>query len=167
MQKLDFDPAKSEHEFKSNYRLHDLAELTGKDLLVQWNIRFKSFGEDRRHEKIWEQGQDKPDLIINYNGKSALLDWKGKHSKGWVVNQRAIKSYEEWQKELNMPVIICFFAFDDMNMVKDRRFAIVNVHKYIESKNKQWDKNKTVEFIADLPVFNKKNLLDLIFTTTS
>ena len=38
MKGLDFRPAKSKEEFRGNYKLHDLAERTGKNLLVQWGL---------------------------------------------------------------------------------------------------------------------------------
>lgn len=163
MEELDFQPAKSTKDFRENYKLHDFAERTGKDLLVQWGIRFKKFGDDKRFEKLWEKGEDKPDLVITYNNKFGLLDWKGKHSTKWIVNTRAVKAYERWQHKFNVPVIICFISFDEQNCIKDRRFTIINYHKYVYNKHKQWDKNKTVEYKIDLPVFNKENLLKYVF----
>ena len=164
MKELDFHPAKSKEEFRSNYKLHDLAERAGKNLLVQWAIDFKMFGEDKRYEKLWEKGEDKPDVIINYKGKQALLDWKGKHSKTFLVNTRAIKSYERWQIKFNIPVIIAFIVFDENNNLIDRRFAFLPVHEFVESEKTQWDKNKTVEFKEDLPKFTKENLIKYLLT---
>jgi len=164
MKELDFHPAKSKEEFRSNYKLHDLAERAGKNLLVQWAIDFKMFGEDKRYEKLWEKGEDKPDVIINYKGKQALLDWKGKHSKTFLVNTRAIKSYERWQIKFNIPVIIAFVIFDENNYLIDRRFAFLPVHEFVESEKTQWDKNKTVEFKEDLPKFTKENLIKYLLT---
>ena len=164
MEELDFKPAKTKNDFRSNYKLHDLAESVGKNLLVQWNIKFRNFGEDRRFESTWEKGEDKPDAVITYNGKSVLVDWKGKHSGNWIVNERAVKSYERWKEKLNLPVLICFFEFNESNSVIDRRFAILETHEYSENKKKQWDKNKTVEFGGELPVFNKLNLIKEVFS---
>ncbi len=161
MKKLDFNPAKSTKNFRDNYKLHDQAEDIGLSLLVQWGFRFERFGQDKRYEKLWEKGEDKPDMIIKYNGKSVLLDWKGKKSRGWLVNERAVKSYESWERKLDVKAAICFFAFDENRNLKDRRFAIVGEHKYVVSESKQWDKNKTVEFVDKLPVFNKENLIKL------
>lgn len=162
MKKLDFRPAKSKEEFRSNYKLHDLAERAGKNLLVQWGIEFKEFGEDKRYEKLWEKGEDKPDVIIDYKGKRALLDWKGKHTKIFLANSRAIKSYEQWREKLILPIIIAFLVFDEQNNLIDRRFAFLPNHKYEESKRKQWDKNSTVEFNEELPKFTKENLIRFI-----
>lgn len=159
MKKLDFRPAKSKEAFRGNYKLHDLAETTGKNLLVQWGFNFKNFGQDRRYEKLWEKGEDTPDAIISYRGKTALLDWKGKHKPGWMVNYRAVKSYEKKQADLKLKTIICFFVFDEKEFVIERRFAIVGKNNYAVSKNKQWDKNTTVEFNEDIPKFTKENLL--------
>jgi hypothetical protein len=164
MKALNFRPAKSKDEFRSNYKLHDLAERAGKNLLVQWGIDFKIFGEDRRYEKVWEKGEDKPDVVINYKGKHALLDWKGKHTKSFLVNIRAIESYERWRKKFHIPVVIAFFIFDENNSLSERRFAFLPAHKYVESVLKQWDKNKTVEFIEELPKFTKENLIKHLLT---
>ncbi len=166
MKKLDFRPAKSGEEFRSNYKLHDLAERTGKNLLVQWGIEFREFGEDNRYERLWEKGEDKPDVIIKYKNNFALLDWKGKHTKTFIVNERAAKAYLDWQKKLDISVIIAFLLFDDEGKLVDRRFAFlahrqgrVQAHKFVPSKHKQWDKNKTVEFNGELPKFSKENLI--------
>jgi hypothetical protein len=162
MKELDFRPAKSKEDFRSNYKLHDLAERTGKNLLVQWGVEFQDFGEDKRYEKLWEKGEDKPDLIINHRGQKAFLDWKGKHKDAWIVNERAIKSYERWQKKYNVPVIIAFLVFDTENKLSNRKFAALPLHNYIEVEKKQWDKNKTVEFKEELPVFMKENLVKFL-----
>jgi hypothetical protein len=162
MKDLDFNPSKSKEEFRHNYKLHDLAERAGKNLLVQWGIEFGDFGEDKRFEKLWEKGEDKPDIIINYKGTTALLDWKGKHSQTFLANTRAVKAYLRWQEKMNMPVIISFFVFDEQNNLTDRRFAILTKHNFTYSANKQWDKNKTVEFGEDLPRFTKDNLISFL-----
>jgi len=162
VEKLDFQPLKSKEDFRSNYRLHDLAEKAGKNLLLQWGVEFKTFGEDKRFEKLWEKGEDKPDIIIEHNGIKALLDWKGKHTKSFLVNTRAIKSYEQWQKKFKAPVIIAFLLFDEQNNLTDRRFALLPEHAYAETEKAQWDKNKTVKFKDDLPKFTKENIINLL-----
>ena len=164
MKELDFKPAKSKEKFRSNYKLHDLAERTGKNLLVQWGIDFKKFGEDKRYEKVWEKGEDKPDVVIDYKGKQAFLDWKGKHTKSFLVNTRAIKAYECWRNKFNIPVVIAFFVFDENGILLERRFAFLPTHRYVESVSKQWDKNKTVEFEKELPKFSKENLIKHLLT---
>ncbi len=162
MKDLDFNPLKSQEAFRKNYALHDYAEYHGKNLLTMWGIKFNDFGGDKRFEKVWEKGDDRPDTIISYKDKSVLLDWKGKRKAKWIVNERAVTSYEKWSKDLNIPVIIVFFVLSDEGYSLERRFAYINKHKYIVSSGRQWDKNKTVEFPKDIPEFTKGNLLSLI-----
>lgn len=159
MKDLDFNPHKSTSEFRNNYRLHDLAEIHGKSLLIQWGFDYNAFGMDYRYEKVWEKGEDKPDLIIGYKNKRAFLDWKGKHKPIWIVNKRAVSSYEKWEVKFNLPVFICFAVFDNKNLICDFHFAILGVHNYTTSSVKEWDKNNTIEFETDLPVFSKSNIL--------
>ena len=112
MKKLYFQPAKTKEDFRKNYKLHDLAEYHGKNLFFQWGIDFKEFGKDKRNEKVWEKGKDKPDIIAEYGSKKFLVDWKGKTKEEFWVNKRAIESYENWSKELKLPIFVCFFIFE-------------------------------------------------------
>ncbi len=162
MKDLDFRPSKSKSDFRKNYKLHDLAEYQGKNLLTQWGIGFIEFGEDQRYERVWEKGEDKPDLILNLKNQRAFLDWKGKHSSKWLVNERAAKSYEHWSERHKIPVIIAFMVFDESNILIERRFAFLNFHNYIFSSDRQWDKNRTVEFNFELPEFNKANIIEYL-----
>jgi len=164
MKELDFKPHKSKEEFRNNYKLHDLAEQLGKNLLIQWGIRFDIFGKDRRYGRVWEKGKDKPDLIISYKGKNALLDWKGKHNSKWLMNERAYQSYLEWKTKMNMPVFIAFFLLDEENNLLENRVAAIGVHTPKFSKSKEWDKNKTVEFENSLPIFTKSELLKYLLS---
>jgi len=159
MKELDFKPHKSTEEFRANYKLHDMAEVCGKNLLIQWGIKFDLFGKDRRYEKVWENGKDQPDLIISYKGKEALLDWKGKHTSKWIMNERAYQSYLAWKNKMNMPVFVIFFKFDEKENLIENRLAVVGLHKANRSSEKEWDKNKTVEFENDLPAFTKSEIL--------
>jgi len=159
MKELDFQPHKSREEFRKNYKLHDLAEQFGKNLLIQWGFKFEIFGKDRRYEKVWEGGKDKPDLIISYKGKEALLDWKGKHSPRWIMNERAYQSYLAWKNKMNMPVFIAFFLLDDKENLIETRIAVVGVNTTKQSQSKEWDKNKTIEFEDPLPIFTKAEIL--------
>ncbi|MBL1215561.1 MAG: hypothetical protein HND52_19500 [Ignavibacteriae bacterium] len=161
MEKLDFRPAKSKKEFRKNYELHDLAEYHGKNLLTQWGIKFNEFGKDKRYEAVWEKGKDKPDLVLLINNKKVFLDWKGKKGSKWLANKRAVEAYEMWKEKFNIPVVIVFFVFDNDKNISDRRIALLGNHPYNLSTGKQWDKNKTVEFINALPHFSKQNLLNL------
>ncbi len=159
MKSLDFNPHKSTDEFRSNYKLHDLAEAIGKKRLRQWGFSFKEFGQDNRFEKVWERGEDKPDLIFEYKGRSAMLDWKGKHKSVWLINRRAFNAYNAWKEKLNMPVFIAFAVFDDKDKPVDFRFACLGKHSFLVSTDKEWDKNATIEFEMDLPEFNMQNIL--------
>lgn len=159
MKELDFKPHKSTKEFRNNYKLHDITEECGKNLLIQWGIKFNLFGKDRRYEKVWEKGKDKPDLIISYQGKDALLDWKGKHTSKWIMNERAYQSYLDWKNKMKMPAFIAFFLFDEKENLMETRLAVVGAHKPKTSSIKEWDKNKVVEFDNTLPAFTKSEIL--------
>jgi hypothetical protein len=159
MEDLNFQPHKSKEEFRKNYKLHDLAEQLGKNLLIQWGVKFDLFGKDMRYEKVWEKGKDKPDLIISYKGKEALLDWKGKHAPKWIMNERAYKAYLDWKNKMNMPVFVAFFLFDEGETLIKNHLAFIGIHKVKASSIKEWDKNKTVEFEDSLPPFTKSELL--------
>ncbi|MDA3860008.1 MAG: hypothetical protein PF445_02175 [Melioribacteraceae bacterium] len=163
MKNLDFNPSKTTTDFRNNYKLHDIAEFNGKNLLLQWGFRCTEFGEDNRYKKVWEKGADKPDAIISYKDKSALLDWKGKRGAKWLVNERAINSYGKWSKEFGLPIVVAFFVINDENKIVKRNFSVLNKHKHSISKGKQWDKNTTIEFQKDIPEFTKANLLNILF----
>ncbi len=167
MKRLDFQPAKSKEDFRRNYKLHDLAEYHGKNLFSQWGIDFKDYGKDRRFEKVWERGEDKPDIIAEYDDIHFLIDWKGKAKEAFWVNKRALDSYNNWSKKLNIEVVISFFIFDKRNHLKDRRFALISKHKYEISESKAWDKNEVVKFMGDLPKFTKANLIKELNVKTS
>ena len=162
MKNLDFNPSKTTADFRNNYKLHDIAEFNGKNLLLQWGFRCTDFGEDNRYKKVWEKGADKPDVIISYKDKSALLDWKGKRGAKWLVNERAIKSYKKWSEEFGLPIIVAFFVINNENKIVKRNFAVLNLHSHAVSKDKQWDKSTTIEFQKDIPEFTKANLLKVL-----
>jgi hypothetical protein len=163
MKSLDFNPSKTGKEFRKNYELHDLAEYHGKNLLFQWGVNFNDYGKDRRFERVWEKGEDKPDIIAEYNEVKFLIDWKGKTKRAFWVNRRAIDSYKNWSSKLNLDVVICFFVFDTKNKLADRRFAILSIHQFIEDNKKAWDQNRVIKFDIDLPKFTKSNLINQIF----
>ncbi len=162
MEELNFNPHKDKESFRSNYKLHDLAENVGKNILIQWGFDFKNYGEDKRYERVWEKGEDKPDVIISYKNKKALLDWKGKQKPVWLINKRAFMAYKQWQQKLNLPVFIFFGVFDSQKKLIDSRVARIDKHSYIFSPKREWDKNETVEFEQDLPAFTKANLIKLL-----
>jgi hypothetical protein len=162
MEKLNFRPSKSKEDFRRNYKLHDLADFHGKNLLTQWGIKFKEFGMDKRYEAVWEKGKDKPDLVLTINDRKIFLDWKGKNNDKWLVNKRAVEAYHHWKEKYKLPVIIVFFVFDKDQTILFRKFAMLDLHPYTNSVKKQWDKNKTVEFNSPLPEFSRENLIKLI-----
>jgi Holliday junction resolvase len=162
MKKLDFQPTKSKEDFRKNYKLHDIAEYHGKNLFSQWGIDFIDYGKDKRYERVWEKGEDKPDIIAEYNNIKFLIDWKSKTKDTFWVNKRAVDSYENWSRKLSLPIVIAFFVFDKQNNLTDRRFAILNNHKYSVQKDKAWDKNEVVKFSPELPKFTKLNLLNIL-----
>lgn len=159
MKELNFQPAKTKEDFRENYKLHDLAEYHGKNLFTQWGIKFEEFGNDRRYEKVWEKGEDKPDIIADYNGMKFLIDWKSKTQTSYWLNKRAAESYKKWSAKLNLEVVICFFIFDKNYYLTERKFAVLSKHKYELLGDKAWDKNEVVGF-NELPVLNKFNLLN-------
>ena len=159
MEELNFKPYKSKEKFRSNYKLHDLAEAAGKNLLVHWGIDFKPFGEDNRFTRVWEKGEDKPDIIISYQGKEAFLDWKGKHSEKWLMNKRAAIAYQHWADKFSIPIFICYVIFNNENFMQEVRFVNLAFHKYNDSKEKAWDKNEVVVLVDEPPLFTKANLL--------
>jgi len=163
MKKLEFKPHKSKEDFRKNYKLHDQAEKHGKNLLTQWGIDFQDFGEDQRYQKLWEKGKDKPDVIINVNGKKCLLDWKSKHKPHWILNKRAYNAYKTWADKLSLKVLVAFFVFDEHKNLCNRKFAVIDTHKLKISEDKQWDKNETVEFVDSLPDFTKANIIKYCF----
>jgi hypothetical protein len=163
MKKLDFQPAKSGGEFRKNYLLHDKAEEAGLNLLTQWGIEYRKFGEDNRNSRVWEKGEDKPDYIISDSGRKALIDWKAKTGKRFFVNRRAVNAYAKWSEKLSLPVFIAFFVFDSSGKnLYDRRYAVIGIDKFVANEKDQWDKNKTVEFNCGLSKFTKPNILKSI-----
>lgn len=160
MKNLDFSTKYISDISRIDYNLHGLAENMGKNLLIQWGIKYKSFKHNKMYKKVWQKGKNKPDVLITYRSKSALLDWNGRHLNNWIINKKAVDSYFIYADKLKIPVVICFFVFDDEGILTDRRFAFLSKHNYIEIKAKHWNKNKTVEFKKKLPVFTKENLLN-------
>lgn len=45
MKNLDFKPHKTKNNFYKNYRLQDLAEKHGKNILIQWGFGYEEFGK--------------------------------------------------------------------------------------------------------------------------
>lgn len=163
MQKLDINPHKSKEIFRKNYELHDKAVQIGEELLQKWGFKFQEFGKDRRYEKVWEKGEDKPDIILIYKNKNiALLDWKAKRTSRLIINKRAYDSYRNWTNKFNLPVILVFVFFDEKNLMKEISFLNLSESVISESKEKVWDKNIVVEFKSKTISFTKENLIKSI-----
>jgi len=113
----------------------------GDDMLRKNGFDPVPFGEDRRNERVWEVGMDKPDRKIVKTGREiALLDWKGKSGDYWMINQRAYNAYLEWGLKLKLPVYVAIWSFQ------------TNIGKFIKlpagkvSKGTEWDRNAVITF---------------------
>jgi hypothetical protein len=75
------------------------------------------------------------------------------------MNERAYQSYLAWKNKMNMPVFIAFFLLDEKGGLLETRVATIGAYTPTQSKSKEWDKNKTVEFDESLPAFSKAEIL--------
>jgi len=140
---LDFQVIKDENKFLDNYDLSDRAAAIGDALLRKNGLEPIPYGEDRRHEHVWEAGKDKPDRKILKGGREiALLDWKGKSKDYWMVNERAYNGYLEWSEKLRLPVYVAIWSFE----TKTGKFIKLPAGKI--SKGTEWDRNAVVIFDA-------------------
>ena len=148
MKEKDFEVIKSEKEFHRNYSLHDIAQEEGEKFIKSLGFIVKPFGEDRRHEAVWEAGEDKPDCIIvsKDNKNICLLDWKGKKSKGFRVNERAYNSYIKISKKLELPLIIASAFINSNKKIESFSYAIFPDDSAIVGNKQEWDGNITVNF---------------------
>jgi hypothetical protein len=162
MEELNLYKHKSKPNNHGGSKPKEIIESAGKNLLVQWNIRYKNFCDERSFDKYFEKGANKPDLIISYNEKPALLIWNGEQTKSLTANKQAIEFFERLQKDIKIPILICFITLDKNEFIAERRFAVINNHASAENK-KPPDIYKTVIFKSELPIFNKENLLKLVF----
>ena len=154
MKKLDINRIKTEKQFLRNYSLHDIAEKKGIKILNKYNIKFKEFGEDRRHEEVWEGGKDKPDIkIFDRNNKLLyLLDWKGKKSPRDMINKRAFDSYINIANNLNVPIIIAIAKMDRNKKIFSFNYYLFPNEKHQIKLETAWDGNKVSIFN---PLFSK------------
>lgn len=94
MEPLDFEVKKTTEQFLKNYSKHDLAKKVIEEIMRKRHINIVPVGEDRRHKREWESGEDRPDGLLEKEGKRlALIDWKGHMTKEWMLNERAYYSY--------------------------------------------------------------------------
>lgn len=141
MKGLGFKVIKDEKKFLENYDLSDRAAAIGDALLRQNGLEPLPFGEDRRNERVWEAGKDKPDRRILKSGREiALLDWKGKSKDYWMINERAYNGYMEWGIKLNLPVYVAIWSFES------ERGKFIKLPLVTLSRATQWDKNVVVVF---------------------
>lgn len=141
MKDLDFKVIKDENKFLENYDLSDRAAAIGDALLRKNGLEPIPFGEDRRHERVWEAGKDKPDRKIMKDGREiALLDWKGKSKDYWMVNERAYNGYLDWSNKLKLPVYVAIWSFQ----TETGKFIKLPAGKI--SKRTEWDRNAVVTF---------------------
>ncbi len=141
MKKLDFRVIKGEAQFLENYKLSDKVAQIGDALLRENGLKPVLFGEDRRNERVWEAGRDKPDRKILKKGREiALLDWKGKTKDDWMINERAYNGYLESGTELGLPVYVAIWSF------KSGYGKFIKLPAGKVRKGKEWDKNAVVVF---------------------
>lgn len=145
MIRRDFDVRKTEKDFLRNYDLHDIAENEGNRVLRDLGYELHQFGEDRRYERVWEAGNDKPDKIVtkkNDTKEICLLDWKGKkYTREYMMNERAFKSYMRISKSMDLPVVVCMARIN--GIILDFVYFILSNDIVIERK-KAWDDNIVV-----------------------
>ena len=141
LKKLEFDPVKSKRRFLENYELSDRAARMGDEMLWKNGFDPVPFGEDRRNERVWEEGRDKPDRKILKNGREiALVDWKGKSKDYWMINERAYNGYLGWSSKLKLPVYVAIWSFQT-GLGKFVKLPAGTVPKKTE-----WDRNAVVVF---------------------
>ena len=141
MKELDFNPIKSKRKFLENYELSDRAAQMGDEMLRKNGFTPVPFGEDRRNERVWEVGKDKPDRkILRDSREIALVDWKGKSKDYWMINERAYNGYLEWGSNLKLPVYVAIWSFQS----NQGKFIKLPVGTF--SKTLQRDLNTVVVF---------------------
>ncbi len=142
-----------------NAKLHSLTESNGKNLLIQWGFKFTAFADSKEYRKLWEDKTYQPDLILEYKGKKAIINWLGKRHASWRIIKNEISCYEKLQEVLGCPLLICFAVFDRNNYFQYFRFAVAGVHKYVPINMRASDPVEIIEFEKELPEFTKPNIL--------
>src|SRR5207245_8896608 len=101
----DLNPITSKRKVQENDERSDRAAQMGDEMLRKNGFTPLSFGEDRRNERVWEVGKDKPDRkILKDNREIALVDWKGKNKDYWMINERASTGDLGWSSKLKLPI---------------------------------------------------------------
>ncbi len=150
MEGRDFRVIKSGEQFLRNYKLHDKSESIGCKILNNYGYATIPFGEDRRYEKVWEAGKDKPDCFIIKKEdpdkrKLCMLDWKAKRSDSYKINERAYKSYIEIIGKINLKCIIAVAVFKK-EAVSSFKYFLLPDEDLIQKRKREWDGNYTVIF---------------------
>jgi hypothetical protein len=134
MKERPFPVIKTKPQWYGNCSLHDVAQKFGENHLVEKEYSTIEYGEDRRDEDLWEDGEDKPDCFVvkasDPDKKICLLDWKGKSNNSvYCVNERAYYAYLKWQKHFEIPLIIAMAHVegDEVNgkMVSDFVYCLI------------------------------------------
>jgi hypothetical protein len=113
----------------------------GDEMLRKNGFDTVPFGEDRRNERVWEVGKDKPDRKILKDAREiALVDWKGKSKDYWMINERAYNGYLNWGNKLKLPVYVAIWSFQS----GQGKFTELPAGKV--SKTREWDRNAVVLF---------------------
>ena len=148
--KFDFELIKKKEIFLKNYNLHDIASSIGDKMLTSMGFELEEFGKDERYRAVWEAGKDKPDRIVLKDGRTLfLLDWKGKASEKFIMNQRAYLSYLKYSEKMDLPCWVIFFIIDrEKELIEDIKCVELNNAK-ITKEYREWNGNKVVEFSSD------------------
>jgi hypothetical protein len=76
-----------------------------------------------------------------------------------LMNEHAYVTFLDWKNKMNMSVFVAFFLFDEKKDLKDTRVTVICVHTSKPSIEKEWNKNKTIEFDNSLSAFTKSEIL--------
>lgn len=162
MKQQNPDRQKKLEELKNKFKLREKSDFYLKNLFIQWGIRFSKIEDDKEYDKIFERDKDKPNLLIEYRGKRAVLDFISKHDPVWIINKQTVKTYNVWTEKSNLPLIVVFFAFDERDSLTDIRAARLGTHLYTDSNDSGPDRKQNVEFTDELPNFDKVSMLKLL-----
>lgn len=162
MKQQNPDRQKKLEELKNKFKLREKSDSYLKNLFIQWGIRFSKIEDDKDFAKIFEHDKDKPNLLIEYRGKKAAIDFISKHDPVWIVDKQTVKTYNTWIEKLNLPLIVVFFAFDERDSLVDTRAAKLGTHVYVDFNSEKSNGKQNVEFTDELPIFDKVNMLKLL-----
>lgn len=143
MKPLDFNVIKPIKKFHENYSLHDIASYYGDEILKKNGYNPVEFGEDRRYERVWEEGKDKPDREVLKNiVLLCLLDWKGKTGEDFEINKRAYESYLRISNRIGVPCWVVMFVIEDKKNVDFNKVHCFNLNEISPIDEKEeWDRN--------------------------